>query len=77
MRDREISATLTIAGGLWALALGLVAAEWFVPLGEAGLFVAGIAVTATVRYYFVRSNDLIRAAFRLGRDGPDAVRPLH
>lgn len=65
---------------LWGMAFGLMLiGTWLssVTWQNWGLVVTGLAVTATVRQYFVSTNRMMRAAFDYGREqGRADVTPL-
>lgn len=76
MKDREISAGCAIAYSTWVLGVVLLVAMWVTEdrrIGVTGLAVVGIAMTATIRTYFVELGRATRNAFELGRD---SVTPL-
>lgn len=81
MTDRAVSVGCVAAYALWAVSsLALVAGLliWDDRVADHlvrfAIWTCGIAVTATVRVYFVKQNRIIRNAFELDRE---AVRLLH
>lgn len=78
MDDRKISvsATCIVANGAWVLAFALMGLG--VAIGRSdvralALMVCGVAMTATIRTYFIVHARLMRNAFELGQD---SVRPM-
>jgi hypothetical protein len=72
MTDRSINLGCVVAYALWAamvlfLGLGLILDDAHV--GQVGLGAAAAAATATVRSYFVRSNQIVRNTLALRNDG--------
>lgn len=78
IKDSRINASVgcTVAYGAWALAVAFVVATWVTDdrrFAATGLLLAGIAVTATVRGYFVDFSEMVRRAF----EADEEVTPLH
>lgn len=83
MNDQAWSSSCVVAYSMWAVSGLLMALSLLVwdtevsgHLGRMALICCAVATTATVRSYHVASNNIARAAFRLGREGRDAVSPL-
>jgi hypothetical protein len=71
MTDREISAGNMVAWAAWGAAVSLLAVMWVTNdwrYGQTGLVAAGIAITATIRTYFVNLGSTTRNAFEIGQD---------
>lgn len=79
MDDRKISvsATCIVANGAWVLAfalMGLGVAADRSDVRSLALMACGVAMTATIRTYFIIHARLMRNAFELGRDSVTALR---
>lgn len=77
MTDRSINLGCVVAYALWAsvvlfLGLGLILDDPNV--GQIGLAAAAAAATATIRSYFVRSNQILRNTIALRSEGVRGVR---
>lgn len=78
MTDRSINLGCVVAYSLWAavvlfLGLGLIMDNPHV--GQIGLAASAAAATATIRSYFVKSNQIIRNTLALrGEGGVRSVR---
>lgn len=71
MTDRDVSMSGVVAYSVWALAAVILcgAAAFDRPgLAWVGLLILGVAMTATVRLYFVQQNREMRAALALVRE---------
>ncbi len=78
MTDRSINLGCVVAYALWAavvlfLGLGLILDNAHV--GQIGLGASAAAATATIRSYFVKSNQIVRNTMALRNDG--SVRSVH
>lgn len=80
VKDVELSTTagLVIAYAAWALTLATWTIACIVGSGDMralSIIVCGVAVTATIRTYFVGLHQMVRNAFELGRDSaPTLIR---
>jgi hypothetical protein len=89
MDDRAWSSTCVVAYALWTTSGLLMVMSMLVwddaplteHLGRLALILCGVAMTATIRSYFVCSNRLTRQAFDYGRESAafsgDNVRTLN
>jgi len=76
VKDEKVSVGCAVAYGSWAVAAGFLIATvgaeelW---LFACMMFSLGVAVTATVRTYFVEFTTMVRRAFEMDHD---SVTPL-
>lgn len=74
MTDKNVNLGCLIAGVLWMTSVLLLAVAWRLDayhLSMVGVVTCGIAVTATIRCYFVKHNQIMRNVFELGRDSAE------
>jgi hypothetical protein len=76
MEDVTISATATLAYGLWAVGITFVVVQLFdgAPLGQLGLLAAGAGMVLNVRGFICTQCQREQSAFDLGRESVRAVK---
>lgn len=76
MTDRTINMSSAIAYAMWGISVALLGAMWISGerrLGATALLFVGVAMTATIRTYFVEFGKMTRNAYELGRDSVPVV----
>lgn len=79
MTDRSINLGCVVAYALWAAMVMFIALGMFLHnphVGHVGLAAAAAAATASIRCYFVRSNQIMRNTMAFREDGGSSIRSV-